>query len=566
MTPIEEMRKSLKDLKKQLQTLGKKVNGIYSNTLREMITKARYIGTKHKNLDDLSDEIMKVSQEEDYDSQIGTCQNILFNVEHINKTVGDFIDSFSEDRAVKYVYLGETIETLYYVYGYSHVPIEDIALLFGLVVNANYEYILKSEDNEPYDANVIVVLKNYFNPDGTFRYNENLELFKKSISIFEKKDSSLRNALYNMLDIDYEIESFSELFTELLKKSNERILAKQKTSATLRLKSAIWSYYEQGKKRYPELVNDYVWEVLAASFDEKKAVKPLEIAGFLHSINLCITEVPMNAKDIAECLGMLVYIDSKEGPKNRLYKESHEKEVKALLAYFNEDGSFKENARVTDFIKIIYELTAKDFRREGKMDLIGHLDLIPEELGKLLEESNEQYRQLHAEERRVAKEMAARESLSRYYEDGHVLEVPLHLDEFLSLLHNCGYTIEEENAIIRHMNNRKRLFNNRVSSILDEEEIQCYLDANECLIMLSVTSDDYKKMREEFKNLSTVADMLSYELDREEREYLESEKTRILEYLQKMTAKYTVSEDGEVSSISNVSNAEKTLQMKPIAK
>lgn len=572
MTPIEKLKESLKELKRQLQILGKKNRELQT----DLHAKKAYDAIQHttntpsNSLVNLFKKTVDLEDEKMYDAKLLLTEDIDYNVNFLTKTIGEFQDSFSEDRAVKYISIAHAIETLYYVRCYSKMSLEDLAVIFGLIINADYEYLLKNRDAEPDDMASILILRNYFAEDGSFRYNENVSLFEEELALYDLTESILEKTLDSMLDRGYPILPFAKDFKELLIKNNEKILVDTKSSAVLRVKDAIWTFdatidesEEEKDATSPTISRHMLLSIVASIFDHEKVVSPLEIAGFLHTVSMCITEISIDSRDFARCLGMLVHVDIKKGPNNRFYFEKHEKELRILQNYFNEDGSFKENPRVNEFWNTLYNISKKDFKKTLSDTFDSELRVIPDALRKLLIESNEAYRLKHREEKKRAQEAEAREKISIYYTNHRVVQIPFLLKEFYETLRKCGFSIEEESTIRRHIENRIEARGLYINAILDEEELDLYLTSKRIVASLQPDDPDYFEIRTALKNLSSLGELHTVELDEDEREYLKAEKAEIMDYLTRFVNRHRTNEEGEVDPESSFDRKPFTIQPLP---
>ncbi len=573
MNANEKLKVCLKDLRRRLQGKLNECRAEKINILRRQnAQKAKNASTQH-NFQVSHDSVSSANQsweETNYDGialslEYALVEKKVILINNIITVLNTIINNYSTSRAVKFISLPTLLETLSYAYGIGVLTIEDVRNIFGLTVEAGRRFLSKSKDNCLSSAEYsITLLQDYFESDGNFRYNERVERFKNEISRLEADKDSFKTMLHEILGISYEEKSLADELTELLEENNRSLEAEKKDSSTLVIKKVI-SEIERVLNKYsdPNVYQDSMWVTVSSSFDHEKAVKPLDISVFLYTMTVCtvITDVP--PRDIAACLGMLVHKDFQNRNNTRLYFERCPREVKQLLGYFNEDGTFKENPRVKDFENILRDILTKTFKCQSAMVIPEALNLMPRELRVLLEESNEKFRVMHAAERRSIKEAAAREKISEYYANGCVIEIPFLLDEFLTNLHECGFTDEEEATIKRHIDNRIQMRGYRVGLILNEEELQLYLDSKNLIKVLANDSEDLNRLSEALKNLSTIADLLSYEISSEERAYLEAEKRELLENMKTIVTKYSASSVGEASPIVSSVEGKKAMVMLP---
>lgn len=103
---------------------------------------------------------------------------------------------------------------------YSELTDQVITECFGMVVAADFKYLSKMEEIAPEQIELVKTLINYFNPDGTFKYNEDIATYIKAlkeitsyIDIYFYDELVNKNALNQMIT----------LFVNALEASNARI-------------------------------------------------------------------------------------------------------------------------------------------------------------------------------------------------------------------------------------------------------------------------------------------------------------------------------------------------------
>lgn len=565
MNATEKMKNCLKELRGQLQEALNK----YRNRKIEIMHKrssnaANKYGKMQPKIDtrtsSIQDEI-----DENLQNEYASIDSLMAFTNRVITVINLIINTYGSDRAMNYISLTGLIETLYYVYSTGALTIEEVGIIIGLDVDAGRRKLYKNTDEKLKNEYSIAILENYFAEDGTFKYNDRVEEFKKEIERLETVPNSLQKFLKEILGIEYERKPFARELTALLIESNIAFEKSAKTSSTLIVKRSIRET-ERILKRY-ETPNDdpeknALLRLVSLSFSHEKAIKPFDICAFLHAMLVSTIVAPVSPKAISECLGMLVNVDYQNKNNQRTYIENNPREVKQLLEYFNEDGTFKENPRVKDFQNILTNLIMKDFKNNPSLVIPEGAAQLPNEIAVLLEESNEKYRQDNARKKREAQEQIAREELSRYYFEGRILEIPFRLERFYDILDRCGFSETEKNDILRYLDNRIQIKGYRVGLILDEEELQLYLDAKALLNTLQTSNRDYIELQEALKNLNSIADLISYAEDKAEREFLEGERLEVLNYLRRTLQKYGAS---EIRTDSLGRAVDRPFTMKPIS-
>lgn len=469
----------------------------------------------------------------------------MLYISRIISDLNDVINNFSLDRADRFIPLQILMELLYYACSANIISLEEAGRILGMVIRAGSRNLGK--DSNRYSEVAIIVLEDYFNEDGTFKYNDRIDRFKVAIEYLERCPDTLRMLLSKFLHINYDRVDLSTGLTELLAANNALLREKVGETSTLLIKQYMNDFEEKSSQIFGNTgEQDSLWQVVSMCFDHEKAIKPIDLSCYLYTVVACTMTSEVDPKAAVECLGMLVHID--QSANSRIYDERYPKEVKRLVEYFNEDGTFKENSRVLDFRTMIGDLMRINFRKPPALQLPKSAEDLLERMVGLLEKSNDEYRRSHVQRKKEALAQKARERLIEYYDyiDGRVVAVPFDLDDFLDILGKCDFSEDENETIMRHMNNRVKIRGYKIGYILDEEELQLYLDATDLLTELSKDSSDRLEIEAAISNLSSLVSLYSSELDTSEKAYLEEEKHEILDCLERIVKKYALSGESSV--------------------
>lgn len=553
MDTVEKFKNALKELKKDLAKSRGYLErqAIYLNRQIDRTAKrvfASYAKEYPKiQADKIQEFIMEreLGIEYDVEKQYDDISDRLMIMDNFIKGIQLYIDSFPNGNAKNYYWIDGLVRMLKYLRFLGIMNLEEIATIIGLAVSSNMRYINKFHDQLYDDDDRVRRLRDYFNEDGTFKYNDKIDPFRQALKEIDDDKDYFQLLIEFGIGTEYTPVPLAESLSTLLAKNNVILEIEAKDASALAAKRLFREAELASQNDENTDVPANFWDTVSASFDHLKAMRPLDICIFLEAIIRAsrVTAVPQ--KVIAECLGMLVHIDY-QNKNSKTYIESHPKEIAGLMEYFNPDGTFKENPRIKNFEKILESLVNRSVQRIEASLQTEMVWTIPIACASLLMENNEAWRQVRANEKRAAKIERAREELSRYYADGRVIEIPHNIGEFDEILDRCGFSEIEKATIRRHRDNRIKMLGYRVGRILDEEQLQLYIDAEDLMKKLSPNQPDRDAIKVCFADLASIADLLSNELDASEKEYFDLEKRDILAQLKGYIDKYTLSTEQPV--------------------
>lgn len=189
---------------------------------------------------DLSEELIKKLEEkypefkelETYHAEIvSKNQSYLYCI----KEVGNIIRSYDDDKVKEEITdIALLLRLLRYALEFEFINFEELSTLFGMAINFDNKVLNKKQDDikfcrKFFQFNEIKRLSEYYNVNGTFKFNEDLETFKAIIEYLVEEvlvDKSLGDSE----------EVFINTFVKLLDKENNNHLVKQeeaKSDATI---------------------------------------------------------------------------------------------------------------------------------------------------------------------------------------------------------------------------------------------------------------------------------------------------------------------------------------------
>lgn len=103
-----------------------------------------------------------------------TCNQLHF----YGKTVDAMINTFDVSKPASSVNLAGVYQFLQYVWSHYEYPIDDILKCYGQFVCYNNDLLQEKGRSAVSTAEATAVLANYFNPDGSFKFNEDINSFE----------------------------------------------------------------------------------------------------------------------------------------------------------------------------------------------------------------------------------------------------------------------------------------------------------------------------------------------------------------------------------------------------
>ena len=309
----------------------------------------------------------------------------------------------------------------------------------------------------------------------------------------------------------------------------------EKQTSALRFKlaiSAIANNEEESKKYTGESDeekerNEAFLRRISMEFNNEKCIKPFNLVAFLGILQIADPE-KISCEDISICLGMLVHQNYKAMvDKTNKYIELNPKEVRALLAYYNEDGSFKENPKVEAFRKLTNELLNKIYQEIPLKDLeVTNPDFswLSDDLTSLLEKSNRRYREQRDTARAQETHFKAAERLREFYRNNRLVKMLEDMEEFVRILEESGLDEAEKRFIMGEIELKNAAAReDKVTVYLFGEDLDTYLTAKSIHSTLPIYREDYYPVVERFQYLPAIVESLRVATDTEEKEFLEGE-------------------------------------------
>lgn len=558
MTDVELFKNAMRILKKRLQDTLVEKNQELKNANQAMINEARKIsrsvdGTKPEALV-FQEMLSKVLDAKDVTRRMEIAQANVKNLENFIYNMGNVIESYQENLVTNKLDLPSLLELMAYAHEVENVPFEALLKCFGLAVVAGEKKLSKSEKIRSRDEQFVIAFINYFNPDGTLRFNEHIDFFENMLKKLCLADCYITELRY-FLGVNVSQSIFPSAFKALLEQNNIRIInamPENKTSA-LRFKLAIRSILtDEEKSKYSEEAftmsptekeeNEAFLRRISMAFDNEKCINPLNLAAFL-GILQSTTPEEISCEDISVCLGMLVHQNHRAMmDKTNKYIELNPKEVRTLLEYYNEDGSFKENPRVEAFRKLIYDLLNKAYQEITLKDLEAtnpNFSCLADDLAELLEKSNRSYKEQRDTAKTQEIHLKTPERLREFYRNNRLVKMPEDMKEFACILEESGLDEAEKRFIMGEIETKAAGVKEvKVTNYLFGEALDIYLAAKRIHSTLLAYHEDYYPVIEKFQYLPSIIENLHVATDAEEKEFLEGELEETLGFLQDFIGKH----------------------------
>lgn len=559
MSDVELFKSAMRNLKKRLQDVLAEKKKEYEVVNEEMVKEAIKIGNSVDNtkpapliVQEMVVKVLTVSDGithkfESVRAEIESLENLIY-------VMGNVIDSYQEGLVTGKLDLPSLLELMAYAHEADNVPFEALLRCFGLAVVAGEKKLSKSENFRSRDEQFVNALMNYFNPDGTLKFNEHIGFFEEMLSRLCITDCYITELRY-FLGINVSPSIFPSAFKDLLDQNNIRIIEsmpENKTSA-LRFKLAINAIStaeeedeksEEASKMSPEEKeeNEAFLRRISMAFDNEKCINPLNLAAFLGILQTTDPE-EISYEDISICLGMLVHQNYKAMmDKTNKYIELNPKEVRALLEYYNEDGSFKENPRVEAFRKLIYFLLNKAYQEITLKDIAASnpdFSCLADNLTSLLEKSNRRYKEQRATAKAEEIHFKAAERLREFYRNNRLVKMPEDMEDFIRILEESGLDEAEKRFIMGEIELKTAAAKeDKVTVYLFGEDLDTYLTAKSIHSTLPIYHEDYYPVVERFQYLPAIIESLRVATDSEEKEFIKGELQETLDYLQDFIGKH----------------------------
>lgn len=134
------------------------------------------------------------------------------------KCYQEYVQALDNDKAISPLYLGTLLSILFEMYANNHLTIEEISQILGMVVVCNAKY------PERKDYEYCLPFLDYYNEDGTFKNNEDVEGYVKALnSLCNYFEEELEN-LYHVAQIFILEETVPEIRKESLLADEESLL------------------------------------------------------------------------------------------------------------------------------------------------------------------------------------------------------------------------------------------------------------------------------------------------------------------------------------------------------
>lgn len=139
------------------------------------------------------------------------------------------INAFENDKIKDPInHLNELIVKL----KFTHLSITEINKIIGMAIVFNSKYAKKNKNHSIDNIDIINQLAEYYNEDGTFKYNEDTETFENLMKLLFL-DSLIEITLYDYMSKFSKIQKFSASdLTELLKLNNQKLTSIQSETQT----------------------------------------------------------------------------------------------------------------------------------------------------------------------------------------------------------------------------------------------------------------------------------------------------------------------------------------------
>ena len=194
----------------------------------------------------------------------------------------DIINAFENDKIKDPI---NNIVTLLSQIKYTNLTDEEISTIIGITISFNSQYAKKHKQHQIEHIDIIHELSKYYNSDGTFKYNEDIELFNRLLN-------SLENLYYDGAEIIYRIlnqkqMNFCNNIITLLKQNNEKLRNLETTSdiqdeniqptksnlspKTIKALQTLRKYYKNGNIiEIPEDLNEFYANLSLCELNEEE--------------------------------------------------------------------------------------------------------------------------------------------------------------------------------------------------------------------------------------------------------------------------------------------------------
>jgi len=285
-----------------------------------------------------------------------------------------------------------------------------------------------------------------------------------------------------------------------------------------------------------------------------------KIINYIDLERLCVhlVESFLSAKDSLDILGAVVSFDMKYLQKHPNVEVLNSWCVEDLSFYFNEDGTFKENASIEDFKECLLEIleayikTCKDYLEVGYFNdskfncNVERLNQLLNECCKLLEQgyrgekvSNQKFETtLDTLSIKPSVDRKYIEELRKYYRNNEIVCIPEDMDMFMELLDNCEIDEKEKKYILNLISELKEIEEHNELKYLNPSDKLIYERALSILNGLHHTDGDYYVLVQLLDDLKAALNILCETESEEDKEYLEAEVSDLIIKIEEVVNKY----------------------------
>lgn len=190
---------------------------------------------------------------------------------HLQKS----IDAFDNEKIISPI---QDLFPLFYHITFADLSIEEKSKILGMSIHFDSQYVLKHKDFFIKDIELIHALSKYYNPDGTFKYNENVDEY---LSLLIKLGESFSAPSIPEMDkmFDQYCKDIFQKFATLLTSNNEK-LKQLSNSSKENINGESNSAYQE------KSINRQALEELHKYYKNGKLVSlPLDLTTFYHLLD-----------------------------------------------------------------------------------------------------------------------------------------------------------------------------------------------------------------------------------------------------------------------------------------
>lgn len=136
------------------------------------------------------------------------------------------INAFENDKIKDPI---NNISKLFAQFKHASLSIEETSRIIGMAISFNSQHAKRNKKHKIQDIDIIHILATYYNPDGTFKYNEDIASFAFLLNELDDMYLNSEEIIYRLFNLK-EIDFYSQI-VKLLVESNER-LSKENISVT----------------------------------------------------------------------------------------------------------------------------------------------------------------------------------------------------------------------------------------------------------------------------------------------------------------------------------------------